>query len=565
MIKVNYNGNHYDMADRYIGDSNVSKVYQGENLIWEKNREAFYYVFHSSTGIIDKVPLEDTRYFNEMVTPDTWYGGVAKEYVGKGTYATQIQNGDFSGLEFDEDGHLQDIDYKPYDGTVSNTSQKFVRTNMYQTRVTPEKNTLYFIVEVYKEFFVQGAKYGYDTVTRDIKEFVFPYVVDIGLYSSAGVSINGEYINKHGMASRYTDQIVGTINVTDINEGKAPRGYLVFIKTKADGSTVGITLDLNTYYEIIPTLTTADGIEFQGVPAYLYTADMTVDNIILSKEPFTPLNPNYLSFTAKEPSTVTLQDFRNKNTAYTMYYSRDLKTWDTLDSSIIVNLDTDERIYLKGNGAVNLNFTKGQNFVMTGVIEAHGNIMSLCYDDEAEGKTTIPGRYCFCNLFNDCASLITAPELPATTLTSNCYTQMFGGCRGLTVAPMLPATTLASTCYGRMFKNCTSLVTAPMLPATTLPVGCYSSMFSGCASLVEAPELPALIVPATGYSSMFNDCTNLNYIKMMATDISAGNTMDGWVRNVSPTGTFVKNSAATWNVTGASGIPEGWTVETADA
>ena len=247
-----------------------------------------------------------------------------------------------------------------------------------------------------------------------------------------------------------------------------------------------------------------------------------------------------------------------------MYYSRDLKTWDTLDSSIIVNLDTDERIYLKGNGAVNLNFTKGQNFVMTGVIEAHGNIMSLCYDDEAEGKTTIPGRYCFCNLFNDCASLITAPELPATTLTSNCYTQMFGGCRGLTVAPMLPATTLASTCYGRMFKNCTSLVTAPMLPATTLPVGCYSNMFSGCASLVEAPELPALIVPATGYSSMFNDCTNLNYIKMMATDISAGNTMDGWVRNVSPTGTFVKNSAATWNVTGASGIPEGWTVETAD-
>lgn len=36
-----------------------------------------------------------------------------------------------------------------------------------------------------------------------------------------------------------------------------------------------------------------------------------------------------------------------------------------------------------------------------------------------------------------------------------------------------------------------------------------------------------------------------------------------WLNNVSSTGTFVKNSAATWNVTGSSGIPNNWTVETA--
>lgn len=33
----------------------------------------------------------------------------------------------------------------------------------------------------------------------------------------------------------------------------------------------------------------------------------------------------------------------------------------------------------------------------------------------------------------------------------------------------------------------------------------------------------------------------------------------------SSTGTFVKNADATWDVTGTSGIPEGWTVETAIA
>jgi hypothetical protein len=38
---------------------------------------------------------------------------------------------------------------------------------------------------------------------------------------------------------------------------------------------------------------------------------------------------------------------------------------------------------------------------------------------------------------------------------------------------------------------------------------------------------------------------------------------DNWVSGVSATGTFVKNSAAQWNVTGVYGVPNGWTVETA--
>ena len=48
---------------------------------------------------------------------------------------------------------------------------------------------------------------------------------------------------------------------------------------------------------------------------------------------------------------------------------------------------------------------------------------------------------------------------------------------------------------------------------------------------------------------------------MMATDISASNCLSTWVSSVASTGTFVKNSAATWNT--AYKIPVGWTVETA--
>lgn len=62
---------------------------------------------------------------------------------------------------------------------------------------------------------------------------------------------------------------------------------------------------------------------------------------------------------------------------------------------------------------------------------------------------------------------------------------------------------------------------------------------------------------------MFNGCTSLNYIKAMFTTTPTRYETSGWVSGVSPTGTFVKNRAATWNVTGENGIPSGWTVKDA--
>ena len=60
---------------------------------------------------------------------------------------------------------------------------------------------------------------------------------------------------------------------------------------------------------------------------------------------------------------------------------------------------------------------------------------------------------------------------------------------------------------------------------------------------------------------MFSGCTNLNYIKMLATDISADGCLETWVNNVSSTGTFVKDPNMTSLPTGDSGIPNGWTVQ----
>ena len=145
-------------------------------------------------------------------------------------------------------------------------------------------------------------------------------------------------------------------------------------------------------------------------------------------------------------------------------------------------------------------------FKMTGKVAASGSVMSLL--DAAMTRTDVP-EDAFAKLFEGCASLTSAPELPATTLAKLCYNNMFYGCASLTSAPELPATTLADYCYMNMFSGCTSLTEAPELPATTLAYSCYLYMFNKCTSLTEAPELPATTLAHSCYSNMFSGCTSL--------------------------------------------------------
>ena len=173
---------------------------------------------------------------------------------------------------------------------------------------------------------------------------------------------------------------------------------------------------------------------------------------------------------------------------------------------------------------------------------------------------------CYYGMFTDCFNITTIPEklLPATTLAPYCYKFIFQQV-GCTTVPekLLPATTLASYCYDRMFWSCSSLTNAPELPATTLVSNCYYGMFTSCTSLVTAPELPATTLVSNCYSGMFYGCTLLNYIKAMFTTTPSTTYTNNWLKNVAATGTFVKNSAAQWDVTGVHGIPSGWTVQTA--
>ena len=207
-------------------------------------------------------------------------------------------------------------------------------------------------------------------------------------------------------------------------------------------------------------------------------------------------------------------------------------------------------------------------FSSTGNFNVEGNALSLLFGDNFIGQTDLTSKNrALQNLFSGCSKLLSAKNLslPATTLANQCYSSMFADCTSLTTVPQLPATTLTNQCYSSMFYNCTSLTTAPQLPTTTLATYCYQGMFRGCTSLTTAPELPATTLANYCYNYMFYNCTSLNYIKAMFTTTPSETYTSNWVSGVASSGTFVKNSAAEWDVTGVNGVPNGWTVQTASA
>ena len=268
---------------------------------------------------------------------------------------------------------------------------------------------------------------------------------------------------------------------------------------------------------------------------------------------------NYILFEG-ETSDFTLKA-TNKTWKGTVEYSTDKNTWSTWDGSEISSAD--KKLYLRGKNNTTFYTTKGVKFVLSANAGCYGNINTLL---DYENPPISVRKNCYRSMFLGCTSLTTAPELPATKLESRCYFNMFYGCTSLTTAPELPATTLKYGCYYSMFQGCTSLTTAPELPATTLANDCYCYMFQRCTSLTTAPALPATALADYCYAGMFEGCTKLSYIKaMFLTDpnYQSNNVYTlNWVRNVAASGTFVKNSQATWNLTGDDGIPTGWTVVT---
>ena len=238
-------------------------------------------------------------------------------------------------------------------------------------------------------------------------------------------------------------------------------------------------------------------------------AEWGTDKIEGGKAEFYP----YVTFTAAGDQTFKMTTEGDYNIDK-LEYSLDGNKWSAVEKNKEVEFGGAKgSLFLRGK---NSNGTASSVYNYSNITFTHSHVKVACTGDirtllDWEYYKTVDTQNArFCNLFDHCIALTSAPELPAENLANYCYKSMFYGCSSLKTAPKLPAKTMASECYTHMFNGCSSLKKAPELPAETLADGCYSSMFQDCYALESAPaSLPAKKMASQCYSWMFNGCSSL--------------------------------------------------------
>ena len=381
-----------------------------------------------------------------------------------------------------------------------------------------------------------------------------------------------------GMDHSDGGQYYGILNV---RSGKVTaKGYSSLGEMGAAGASVAELLELklgDDMYIASPVSAVFSNHAVTNGGSGTYTGDVVIQS----------MRGTPLTLEAIEAGTVTVDNQRKLNIGYAVN-GGDI-TWGS-GATIEIPLTAGKQVAFYGDNASYATSSLCTKLQCSADCYVYGNIMSLISSTEFkdlkelnEGYTfkylfsenvhiknhaskqlllpaTTLTNQCYSLMFYKCSGLTAAPALPATTMATNCYRAMFYICSNLVTPPELPAMTLAADCYSQMFYGCSSLTTAPELPALTLTESCYNDMFFYCTSLTKAPDLPANTLAPYCYNQMFQGCKNMNSVKCLATDIPAENCINNWLYMVSATGTFEKANGFTGWPTGASGIPEGWTV-----
>lgn len=281
----------------------------------------------------------------------------------------------------------------------------------------------------------------------------------------------------------------------------------------------------------------------------------------------TPL-PNYLCFKALEDGTFTFtygQDVAGDSTSVS--YSLDGKNWATLTnvSGTEVSITTPtisagSKVYWKGVNkrmAVGEAANKYSWFSSTGNFDVSGDLQSILYDENFEGKTNTQWgtSYCFCSLFINCTKLVNTKDLLCNAKygSINFYKRMFMGCSSLVSNPTFEetfnqgvGTKFTEYVFQEIYRDCISLVhpnwqfpvvnpgkgvyngmfrntsvTEARFPPSTVPLtnNIFELMYEGCKKLVTVPsELSWTSLTSYCYSSLFANCTSLTYApKIIAT------------------------------------------------
>lgn len=306
----------------------------------------------------------------------------------------------------------------------------------------------------------------------------------------------------------------------------------------------------------------------------------------------------YLTMEVLGDGIVNVKQFKKEPTDYghlegwPIYYSKNGGEWGIIRPGNYINVISGDILRLKSGGPADRYIQEYYTTFSgtTATFNLFGNILSMNYEDNFRYYDEIIQDFAFYGLFGNSGVVDAKNVIFPSNTTSCCYKSLFYGCSELITAPeILPATLVLSEAYEFMFNECGSLQTAPELPHINLISyrGCRSmfyncinltkaptklhfdgaalegleQMFSHCRNLITAPEIRTTSLPSFGFTHMFYDCKKLNYIKCLATNISAEDCTLDWVSGVSSTGIFVKADEMTgWTYNSVNGIPNGWEI-----
>ena len=204
-----------------------------------------------------------------------------------------------------------------------------------------------------------------------------------------------------------------------------------------------------------------------------------------------------------------------------------------------------------------------------------GNPLSLIYDSDYLGENKFVMDWGLAYVFANATTLVSAAKLNLdisfyenrygqTIEHKNCCYSMFQTCTSLVNAPDLPQTKLSTSCYAYMFAGCTALRNVPQLPSTEIAVGSYYGMFRGCTSLTEGADLTKVIqLGRNGIVEMYYGCSSLEKAYAPTVDFSDTYNSTDWLKNVAGNGTLYADAsiAATIPTDNTSGCPSGWNID----
>ena len=171
---------------------------------------------------------------------------------------------------------------------------------------------------------------------------------------------------------------------------------------------------------------------------YTFSKEVHPNGTIAGKSYALDARP-YLTFTADQPQTFKVSTYQSYTLDESIQYSLNGGVWTKLDVGTKITFGGDNgALRLRGKSSGGTASSAYQYaFISFGdskvKVTCSGDIRTLVDYDNYVTVSTANARFCY--LFKECASLTTAPELPATTLADRCYCGMFYKCAGLTTAP----------------------------------------------------------------------------------------------------------------------------------